>query len=249
MAKAKRAEELTTPYKEEPPKASGPIFYDIREPQTIPFSVTRGGKTFRVSHTIQPPSNERFFQLQDEVEESLSRAKKASSIVFDPKLALWKELVISRGGFKDRDDWKDITHPSDAVGIINALLHVNVQAEEEQDVTNDDELLDDDALYVVAFNAQQGNALLTGLSHSFRQESKAEMDEYLAIMSDQPNSNELASAVKMSKVERFHRLGKKLLKERSGYADGSETPAWHLAHTVEIFLARQLSRMGKSLAA
>lgn len=252
MAKAKREkehteEELTTVYEERPPQAGPPTLYDVSQPQTIPFTITRGGKSFRVSHTVQPPSNERFFQLQEDIDETLSRAKKASTLVFDPKLILWKEIVISRTGFVDRDDWKEATHPSDAVGVINAMLHIEVQAEEEQDVTNDDELLDDDALYVVAFNAQQGNALLTNLSHSFRQESKAEMDEYLAIISDQPSPNVMASAVKMSKAERYYRLGKKLLQGSTGYA--SDIPAWHLAFTVEVFLARQLGRMGKSFAA
>lgn len=251
MPKAKQQKEvLTTAFEErEPIVINEPVLYDVREHQTIPFKINRGGKDFRVSHTIKPPSNERFFQLQSEIEDSLARAKKSSTTIFDPKFDLWKEIALSREGFKERDDWKEVTHPSDAVGVINALLHVQIQAEEEMDITNDDELLDDEALYVVAFNAQQGNTLITGLSHSFRQESKAEMDEYLAIMANEPNSNELASAVKRSRAERFYRLGKKLVKERSGYANGSETPAWHLAFTTEIFLARQLARMGKSLAA
>lgn len=253
MTKAKKqiaTEGFTEPFKpKDPTEALDPILYDVREPQTIPFRVNRGGKDFRVAHTVQPPSNDRFFQLQSELEDSLTRAKKASTIVFDPKFALWKEIALSRDGFKDRDDWKEVTHPSDAVGVVNALLHVQVQTEDEMEITNEDELLDDEALYVVGFNAQQGNALLIGLSHSFREESKAEMDEYLAIMANEPNPNELASAVKLSRAEKFNRLGKKLLKGRSGYADGSETPAWHLAFTTEIFLARQLSRMGKSLAA
>jgi hypothetical protein len=250
MPKAKQAtEQFTTPYTPEAPKLTEPVLYDVRNPQTIPFAVTRGGKTFRVSHTVQPPSNERFFQLREAVEEALTRAKKVSSFVYDPHVELWKEIALSREGFKERDDWKEVTHPSDAVGVLNALFHITPLAEEEQDITNDDELLDDEALYVVAFHAQQGNTLLPNLTHSFRQESKAEMDEYLAIMSDQPNPNALASSEKMSKAERYYRLGKKLLRGHTGYAEGSEVPAWHLAFTVEVFLARQLGRMGKSLAA
>lgn len=88
-------------------------------------------------------------------------------------------------------------------------------------------------------------ALLT-LSHSFREETKAEYDQYLAIDSEQPDENSISSADRKTKVERMYLLGKKLITETSGYAEG-EIPAWHIAATTEAFFARQSARMGKFL--
>lgn len=224
--------------------------YDTDSLQIIPFTVTQGNKTVRASHTLNVPSNERYLQMQSEIEDVISRAKKASSLIFDPKIKLWRDIVVSRQGWVERDDWKDRTHPADAIGVINALFWVSVLDEEDQIVSDNDEiLLDDDDGYIVKFNTRFGAAELQGLSHTFRQESKAEMDEYLAIIANEPNSNELASAAKRSRVEKLYRLGTKLLVGRTGYTDESETPAWHLAFTTEAFFTRQLARMGKSLAA
>jgi len=175
-----------------------------------------------------------------------SKVKKATTSIYTPKHALWNDLVESREGYTERPDWKEKTHQSDAVGVINALLHAQVLDESEIESKSKKALFDEDALTPIAFRALQAGVLMT-LSHSFRPETQAEMDEFLAIVTNEPLPNVLASAEKLSRPEKLYNLGSKLLADREGYADGSDIPPWHLAATIETFFLRQMARMGKSL--
>jgi len=228
------------------PTQNAEILYDSNATQIIPLTLTKNGKDFRVSFTMKPLSNERYFAFELEVSKMNEKAKRVSTDLYIPKEKLWSDLVESRAGYKETPDWKTATRQTDAVAAIQAILHTQVLAENEIEQETDEELFDDDALTAIPFRALQSGVLIT-LTHSFRQETKAEMDEFLAIETDATNQNALASAVKLSKAEKLSILGRKLIRETEGYASGSEIPAWHLAATIETFFVRQMARMGKSL--
>lgn len=233
MTKAKEAKEPSL------------ILYDSTKPQRIPLRLEKPGQTFTVYHNLEPLTNERYFEYQNDIVDLASRIKKISTAITSPQQKLWAELVTGRAGYKERDDWKEKTHPNDAVAAIAALLSVQVLDNSEIESSDKAAVYDEDELTVISFRALQSGVLMT-LSHSFREETKAEADEFLAIDVGQADENNLAAAEKMSKQERLYRLGKKVLKETEGYAE-CEVPAWHLAATTETFFLRQASRMGKFL--
>jgi hypothetical protein len=217
--------------------------YDSRTQQTIPFTVEKNGTKFPLSHTLDPLSNDRYFQLEDEFEKIVKKLTRVSVALYDPKILLWKELAVSRGGYKEREDWKEHTHPNDCTAVINALLNTTIADEKTEDA--DGVLYDDEALTEIKFWAAHSGGLHE-ITHRFREETKKEMDEFLSIQTDDTSRTELASAAKVCKAERLYRLGQGLLKEHDGYAEGSDIPAWHLAATTESFFSRQFARMGKS---
>jgi hypothetical protein len=229
-------------------EAKAPILYDSRIAQRIPFKLERGGKSYPMAHVLGPLSDERYFTFEASLEQMASKVKKATTGIYTPKHALWFDLVEAREGYKKTGpDWKKDTHQSDAIGAINALLHAQVLDDSELEVDDSiGELFDEDAATPISFRALQAGVLMT-LSHSFRPETQAEMDEFLAIATNEPLPNVLASAEKLSKAEKLYNLGSKLLAEREGYAEGSDIPPWHLAATTESFFLRQMGRMGKSL--
>lgn len=241
MPKAKQAEIPKTDEKQE-----ARVLYDAGKAQSVPLTIEKNGQEFVVRHNLAPLTNERFFEYSDQVETVVKRLKNLSTAILDPQYKLWLDLVQGREGYKDRDDWKAATHRNDAVAAIAGLIHVRVLDNEEVEAVNEVVVYDEDALTEITFHALQGGVLLT-LSHSFREETKAEADEYMSIEVNQPNDSNLASAERLSKNEALCRLGNKLLKGTEGYAEGSEVPAWHLAATTETFFVRQAARLGKFL--
>lgn len=236
-AKTKRAEE--------PQVTSDRILFDARESQTFNFSLSQRGREIPISHTVDPVSDARYFAMSEELEKVSERLKKITSEIFVPKEKIWDEHVHASTGYGDRSDWKEKVSQDDKIGVVNAYFEV--EPDEEPASTDEGELIYDfDALTEIYFSCRFGSARLLGMVHKFREYTRSEKDEFLAIVANQPNPNELASAQRVSKVEKLARLGKKLLKETVGYAEGSDAPAWHLAATTEWYFLRELSRQGKS---
>jgi len=245
MSKTAPATDTDLDAETKPTTSTEPTLYDITAKQRIPFTISKNGREFPVAHILKPLSNERFFLLQEDVQRMADRIKKLSTTMFEPKQKLWDELVESREGYKEREDWRQATHQSDCLAAINALLHVQTIDESDAEADDTDELFDDDALTKISFNAMFNGVLITNMSHSFRQESKAEMNTFMALETDDTNPNALASAVKQSKAQKLYELGRKLLSEAEGYKDASQIPAWHLAVTTESYFLRQIARAGK----
>jgi hypothetical protein len=221
--------------------------YDSRISQRIPFTLERDGHSYPLAHILGPLNADRYFEFELAVEQMSSKFKKLTVGIYEPKHSLWLDLVESREGYTERSDWKEKTHQADCLGAVNALLHTQVLDDSDVETPGKkSKLFDEDALIAIHFQAMQSGVLMS-LSHSFRPETQSELDEYFAIESNAPMPNTLASAEKMSRAEKLHNLGSRLLKDRTGYADGSDVPPWHLATTTESLFLRQLARMGKSL--
>jgi hypothetical protein len=208
--------------------------YDSRVPQHIPLDLEKNGQEFRVYHNLQPLSEDGYFEYLKDFTETLKRLKRVSTALHAPNTRLWSSLVESIEGYPE--DWS----------AVKALLHVQVLSEDEVEVTKKDAVYDPRSTTEIQFRALQSGVLMT-LSHSFRKDTQAERDEFFAIEADEPDDSKMASAQKLLKAERLAGLGRKLLKDRSGYAEGSDVPVWHLATTVESFFARQIAKMGRSL--
>lgn len=234
------------------------ILYDSGASQIIPFeykkTVIRNGKRIlqkaRLTHTLIPLSNERYFEYEAETErlsDKVKRTLKLSMALWEPKLKLWDDLAESVTGYPE----KEAVHPSDRIRAVEALLEVEIldpdliEFDIETETVEDVGTIDIDEFTAIPFRTMYAGAVILNMSHSFRQETKAEVEEFFAIEGDEPTPGVLASAVKLTKAEKLYNLGKRLLKDTEGYAPGCEVPAWHLAGTTRSFFLRQLARMGK----
>lgn len=226
----------------EPEVDTAMILYN-REPQTIPLKITGGGgRVFRVTHSLAALSNDRYFELMKQLEESndrMMKAGKVTTLIYAPKEKLWDELAGAVEGYKQREDWKSGVHTSHKSEAVTALI--NVQVVDNDEALAADELWDIDELTIVRFHAMQSGTLLLDLSHSFRPETKAEMDQFLAIDAGE-NPDSLASHNHKSRAERLYDLGKKMLVETTGYESDTDIPPWHLAATTESFFARRIAQ-------
>ena len=240
MAKAKRAEE--------PQVSNQVILYNSRAEQNVPLYLEKNGKTFRVSHHLKPLSFERYFQFQESEVSTIQRLKKISTAAAEPVYKLWKDLCdgIEGYSFAHADNWRERVNHNDAIAAVSGLLFVQILEDSEIEADESEELYDDEKPTKVAFRAMYSGALVT-LTHHFREVSKSEADEFLAISTNQPNENQLASSVKQSEMEKLYNLGKKLLADADGYAENSDVPAWHLALTCRVHCLRESERVGKFL--
>lgn len=232
----------------EPKVSEEIIHYDSKAAQTVSMYLRKNGKEFRVAHILNSLSPERYFQFQESDSLTANRLKRVSSSAVEPLFKLWEDLCTGTTGyiFSDKENWKTKVKREDAVGSIGGLLLVQILDDEELESDGKEELYDDEAPSKLVFRAMYSGALVT-LTHNFREVSQAEADEFLSITSNQPNENQLASAVKMSEAEKLYRLGKRVLVDTEGYADGSEIPAWHLSATTKEHFTREAARMGKFL--
>lgn len=253
---------VTTKAKEAPETSPEAILYNPSIQQTIPVTVTktisRAGKRvlqhIRLTHTLDPLSNDRYFELEAEL--AKLRVKSLSTEMFAPKTNLWRELAQKVTGYPPNayGDWRDGVPVPDQVCVVDAVLGTKIldESEIEMDIETETveevtEMMADDAT-MIPFRAMFSGALISNMSHSFRTPSKADMDEFLSIESNEPDRNQMASAERRSAAERFYQLGKRLLAGTEGYIEGADMPAWHLAGTVRTFMLRELGRMGKSLS-
>ena len=227
----------------EPAITTDRILFDSTKPQTFKFSLYQKGREIPITHTIEPVSNARFFQMSEEIEAVAARLKKLDTSMYRPKEKIWEEHVNESTGYGDVANWKERVALDDRIGIVNAYFEV--EPENEPESTEDGPLVYDfDALTPIYFSCRYGSARLLGMCHKFREITRAEKDDYLSIISNEPDDKVIASAERVSKNERLYRLGKKLLKETEGYAD-ENVPAWHLCATTEWYFLREQARQGK----
>jgi len=236
--------------KEATKKKEEPIIYeyDMTAQQTIPFTLEKNGRFYKVSHTVRPLTDERFFRLEIEKEERAKSISKSQTEVLIPSARLWDELILSRQGYKEVDDIRAKTNMMDKVHCILGLLHAQPK-ELVQDTDNPEEILeaeilfDDDEPTEVQLEVLQGGVLIT-TSHFFQPETQEQMDEYLSILANTPKPHRLSSSDrKQSKSERVAQLYDDTCTKRSGYKDGTEVPAWHKLPAVMHFFANQFSRI------
>lgn len=221
---------------------TAPVLYDRSQPQIIPLDVTLGRKTFRVSHTLGMLSDERYFKFALEQEEMVRRAKKLTTGIYEPKHKLWKELAESVSGYGESADWKDQMYQADAVSAVNALLRCDPVRESEE--VAEGEVLEFNRKIPVTLKVMQSGILIE-VTHYYREETKSQMDAYLAIISNAPDPNALASSVKKSTEQKFAELARQMVVESEGY-ENNDIPAWHLAESAPIFFQGQIARVGKS---
>lgn len=242
--------------------ALSPVLYNPQISQTIPFelskTIIRNGKRVlqkaRLTHTLGPLSDIRYFEYEAETEAfetKFRRTQKATSSIFEPKIKLWNELAEAGTGYGEKFDWKESVHQSDKIRAIDALLQIEILDPDLIEYDVETEIVESDVEFrsednmAIPFRTMFSGALLLNMAHAFRQETKAELDEFFAIEGNDPMPNALASSQKITKAEKLCKLGNRLLRETEGYAASVDIPAWHLAGTTRSFFLRQLGRMGK----
>lgn len=237
---------MTTKAKEAMDIELSDVQYDAGAVQDIPLTIKSGSKEFDTRHEVQPLSDDRYFQLLEDMDAGARHMAKTAKIktadTHGAKEKLYDELAVGVKGYKERPgDFREGVHFTHKKSVIDAVISIR----EIDDTEPTDEGWDIDALIAVPFHAMFSGALIVNLSHSFRPETKAEMDEYMALAFETPDDTKLASAKRQQKERRLVEIGRKLLKDTSGYKDSSPVPAWHLAETTERFFLRQMAQAGK----
>lgn len=235
---------LTGPDEEDStePETEPKITYQREVVQSIPLTIVRGERIFEVSILMGPMQDEQFFKLMEKVPENAKRVKGVSLELFAPYADLGRQLATGREGYVQREDWRQKTPSYDFIGAMQSYLHVTT-AKADDTVDSDLELLDDDAEVPVsltpAFNGQECRTRIF-----FREETKDQMDEYLAAIGGEPQKNVIASHKKISKERRLFALYNQLKTRDENYSDAG-VPAWHAIEAVSGFLNSQVARMGK----
>lgn len=220
------------------------IKYDTTLTQSVSFQVEQNNKTYQLTHVIKPLTDERFFQLEKERAAIIKKIGKKSTLsieIYKPLENVWNELAVERTGAKPREDWKERTHYLDKANVITALTRIEIISEGEDETTED--LFDDEANFTIYAKVFFNNNFLP-VTFYFKQESKAQMDEFVAILQDKPNANALASLSNPKSIaERLCDLFDALIESYEGYS--SQVPAWHKIAAVSTQLNNQMSRLGK----
>ncbi len=219
--------------------AKAEMLYDAAANQKIPLTVTKGGKSYDVAIELSKITADEYFQLMEDIPNGAKRIKTVSVDLFAPYAALGKEKAVARYGYKNRDDWRVATRDSDYISAVKSYLDVSAQTET---VETGDLLDDDDETAILLISNFGGRE--TNTSIFFREETKAEMDEYLAALGDQPQKNAIASNKKISKERRLFALYEAMTTRGEGYADG-KVPVWHGIEAVAAFFNVSLARLGK----
>ncbi|MCY7374751.1 MAG: hypothetical protein LH472_02110 [Pyrinomonadaceae bacterium] len=216
-----------------------PPQYDADANQKIPLPIIeKGGKNYEVAIELSPITDEDYFQLMDDVAAAARRIKIISIDLFEPFAELGRRKAVARYGYKERDDWKTATRNVDYISAVKSYFHVSAEPES----VDTKELLDDDAATQIRLLPSfAGREVETFIS--FREENKAQMDEFLAALSGQPNKSALASSKKVSKERRVYELYEQLQVGSENYLN--RIPAWHCVEAVTMFLNLEILRMGK----
>ena len=236
---------MTTKAKEAQEIGLSDTQYDMRASQNIPLTIHGSGKDYETRHQVDPLTDERFFKLLEQIaaaDKTVAKTAKVTTAYHGPKEMLYDELATGVEGYKKRPDFKEGVHFTHKKEVIDGLLYVDFPNADREAT---DEGWDIDALIDIPFQTMFSGALIVNMSHSFRPETKREMDEFLALEFNTPDDGKLASGKREIRERKLADLGRRLLQNTTGYVPGSEVPAWHLVKTTEMFFLRQIAQAGK----
>lgn len=213
--------------------------YDRNKNQQVPLSIQKGNVVFDVAIEFSPLSDERYLAFADSYPNFAKKIKTLTFDLYSPLAELGRELAVARHGYKERSDWREKTRDSDYINAMKGLLTVRVADNTE----NAETLLDDDEeTYIELISNFNGEEKKTKVW--FREETKTEMDEFLAAVGDEPRKGVLASAKKISKERRLFELFQAISTKTENY-ENDDIPAWHAIEAISGFMNLQIIRMGK----
>lgn len=212
--------------------------YDRNAAQTICWAIETEAETYKVSHTLKPLSDERFFEFALESEKNLKRATKADLSLLTPKINLWRELVESVEGYEEAADWKEQMFENDAVSAVTHFLNVDVVPNEAKTK----KLRSFNQNTTIKLAALHGTTVFTGLEITFRRASQAERSLWIQLLAG--TDEQLASAVEISAQEKQYRLARKLFVDCKGY-ENKDIPAWHLTRAAWKYFDNLDDELGK----
>jgi hypothetical protein len=238
----KAKEKLTKEYIEQDVQvSSAEILYNCDVEQTIKLVIEKGNRKFEVSHKLAPLTDERYFTFAADVEKKMRQAQDMNIDVYETKETLWNDLALEITGYAKEENWKQTPHIFDKIHSINAIVFSEV-FDDEAEETDEKDLPGRDFLTRIKIRALQ-SATLVGMTHFIKEESKADLDEFLRIQGGAPPKIVLATAAENSPVKRLCKLYDKLCAKTDGYA--GRVPAWQKVEVISNFFNQQLSRLGK----
>lgn len=230
-----------------------PIFYDRNAVQRIPLDSIDNGVKSRSWHHLKPLSNERYFQLENEIDRVQYEGSSNVRDILKPKYDLWRELFIEREGFKEKDT--DALFIEGVQAVTALLYYENIPPREAEE----GELIDYDADESMYFGAMYSGAWL-GLRAFFKSELRNYLDEYQTAVKP-VRSSRLEQSVRSSggslmlkpkvapykKVEKIYRFAAPFLTKADGFAESENAidavPAWHVVNAAADIFAAQLEML------
>lgn len=245
----KGKETPTVKLQEKPPVYKSEIvLFDASSENTVYFPHEHKGKLYRVGHTFKPLNDDRYFQYVDEVGKAANRIAQTEVLEtqnFAPQEKLWNELASDRIGYaKNPEDWKERTALFVKANAIKLFLQVGAVPIETEEAEEGELLDDSEELFETKLNCVQ-NAIAITTSHFWREETREEMDEFLAIQAGAPQKGVLASGVKKTKEQRLCELYDAVCVEQKFYA--AHVPAWHKKEMAEQYFRQRFLLLGKSI--
>lgn len=212
-----------------------PILYDRRAIQKIPLLSVDGNRQSRCWHFLKPLSNERYFQLEQEVEEVINEKRNELRKIYKPYFDLWQELFIEREGLKEKDF--DVLF-TEAVQAIKALIYYESAPLTQ---STDNENFDFDADDEVYFGAMFSGAWL-GLQIYFQNQLSGKIDAYQE--TQKKTGTHIWNAQNRSKAEKLHELVLPFTTKANGYAEADSlidvVPAWHITKAADELFSSSL---------
>lgn len=192
------------------------VLYDSEAKQKIELTID-GAK---VTHTLAPLSNKRFFQMQSEIER-LGDAK--PSELLTPKFSLWRELCKSRTAENGAGDIDGI----EAAAVINLITAF--QTIDGDQIGDTGAAFDESAAFLVTFLGVMGGVAVP-LGLTFRSLEVSDLDRFYEIRKEANETRENLSKITESTAEKVYNFGFSMLTKAEGYKrkNFEKIPAWHV---------------------
>ena len=216
------------------------IFYDRNAVQRIPLDSIDNGVKSRSWHHLKPLLNERYFQLENEIE--AAKAQKLSvREMLEPKHKLWRELFVKREGFKEKDENALFF---EGVQAVNALLYYEPTPARD---AAEGELLNYEADDSIYFGAMYSGAWL-GLKLFFKGEFSCNLEGYREATKPIRRLGLIRYA--KNDVQRIYEFALPYLTKTEGYQLAENivdaVPAWHVINAADDMFSGQMELLTKS---
>lgn len=232
--------------------------YDATAVQILPLLDESGEELCLVAYKLSPLSNADFKRIEEANSAAVKKFSKTEvkrfSSNFEILATVFDEKVIARLHAEEDENWKTAVSFEEKVEAIQGLLFCKVkepkkslnilknkrefkvtlesffcdEAKYEEFIKNAEEFLEDDNFY---------SSLIVETEHFFRLPTKAEIDEYTAIIAQTPSVIHLASTAK-TPAERLLHLYELTNLKTLGYVK-NEIPDWHKIKAVTSFFLKR----------
>jgi hypothetical protein len=238
------------------------LVFDADSEQRVEMDRIDNGKRYAIAHIFHPVLDEEYFEYAKRQKhvQKVSGTDKVQITSEDDNLRasdwLWKELIIKREGYKERENWKDNVLLQEKHAAINGLLATHIPNADEAIVDAEEgELIDEEQNFTETVVVLQCayNAWVIDTRHYFAFPSAREVEQYEAIKRRSTSvggrvggvfkTQASASIYTNSQAKALADLYDKLIEKTEGYK--GRVPAYHKEVAVSQVFANEIEAREK----